>query len=116
MRDDTIPMQLKSEVEQFLYREARLLDARRFDDWLDTLTEDIKYWMPLRSNRYPANSKAISILDGSRFEEGEFSREDELAIMDEDKDSLTRRSPPPRLRHGLGRGPAVSHPALRLQH
>ena len=106
MRDDTI-----REVEQFLYREARLLDARRFDDWLDMLAEDIKYWAPLRSNRYPAYSKAISILDGSRYEEGEFSREDELAIMDEDKDSLTRRirrldsgmawaeDPPSRTRH-----------------
>ena len=99
------------EVEQFLYREARLLDSRRFDDWLDLLADDIKYWAPLRSNRYPANSKAISILDGSRYEEGEFSREDELAIMDEDKDSLTRRirrldsgmawaeDPPSRTRH-----------------
>ena len=106
MRDDTI-----REVEQFLYREARLLDARRFDDWLDLLAEDIKYWMPLRSNRYPAYSKAISILDGSRYEEGELSGEDDLAIMDEDKDSLTRRirrldsgmawaeDPPSRTRH-----------------
>lgn len=106
MRDDTI-----REVEQFLYREARLLDARRFDDWLDLLTEDIKYWMPLRTNRYPANSKAISILDGSRYEEGDLSGEDDLAIMDEDKDSLTRRirrldsgmawaeDPPSRTRH-----------------
>ena len=106
MRDDTI-----REVEQFLYREARLLDARRFDDWLEMLAEDIKYWMPLRSNRYPAYSKAISILDGSRYEEGDLSGEDDLAIMDEDKDSLTRRirrldsgmawaeDPPSRTRH-----------------
>ena len=106
MQDKTI-----REVEQFLYREARILDARRFDDWLDLLTEDIKYWMPLRSNRYPAYSKAISILDGSRYEEGDISGEDDLAIMDEDKDSLTRRirrldsgmawaeDPPSRTRH-----------------
>lgn len=47
--------------------------------------------MPIRSNRYPANSKAIVILDGSRLEEPEVSGENELAFMDEDKDSLTRR-------------------------
>ena len=106
MRDDII-----REVEQFMYREARLLDSRRFDDWLELLTEDIKYWMPMRSNRYPANSKAISILDGSRYEESELSGENDLAIMDEDKDSLTRRirrldsgmawaeDPPSRTRH-----------------
>ena len=106
MRDDTI-----RQVEQFLFREARLLDARRFHEWLDLLTDDVRYWMPTRANRYPANSKAISILDGSRYEEGDLSREDELAILDEDKDSLTRRvnrldsgmawaeDPPSRTRH-----------------
>ena len=28
------------EVEQFLYREARLLDERRFHEWLQLLTDD----------------------------------------------------------------------------
>lgn len=99
------------EVEQFLYREARLLDERRFREWLDLFTDDARYWMPTRSNRYPLTSKAISILDGSRYEEGELSKEGELAIMDETKDSLTRRvdrldtgmawaeDPPSRTRH-----------------
>ena len=106
MRNETI-----REIEQFLYREARLLDERKFHDWLDLLTDDIRYWMPVRSNRYPVTSKAISILDGSRYEEGELSKEGELAILDEDKDSLSRRvdrldsgmawaeDPPSRTRH-----------------
>ena len=103
--------ELIREVEQFLYREARMLDDRQFHDWLNLLTEDIRYWMPVRSNRYPVSSKAISILDGARYEEEEVSKEGELAIMDEDKDSLTRRidrldtgmawaeDPPSRTRH-----------------
>lgn len=33
-------------VEQFLYREARLLDERRFSEWLDLWTEDGRYWVP----------------------------------------------------------------------
>ena len=106
MRDELI-----REVEQFLYREARMLDDRQFHRWLDLLTDDIRYWMPVRSNRYPVSSKAISILDGARYEEEEVSKEGELAIMDEDKDSLTRRidrldtgmawaeDPPSRTRH-----------------
>ena len=48
------------EVEQFLYREARLLDERRFAEWLALLTDDIHYWVGARSNRYPRRSKAIS--------------------------------------------------------
>ena len=103
--------ELISEIERFLYREARMLDDRRFHEWLDLLTDDVRYWMPIRSNRYPANSKAISVMDGSRYEEGALSGEGELAIMDEDKDSLTRRverldsgmawaeDPPSRTRH-----------------
>ena len=106
MRHDLVP-----EIEQFLYREARLLDQRKFHEWLDLLTDDLHYWMPMRSNRYPVSSKAIAILDGSRYEESEVSREDELAIMDETKDSLRRRvarldtgmawaeDPPSRTRH-----------------
>ena len=47
------------EVEQFLYREARLLDERCFHAWLDLFTDDVRYWMPVRSIRYPKESKAI---------------------------------------------------------
>ena len=35
------------EIEQLLYREAHLLDEHRFKDWLDLLTDDIEYVMPL---------------------------------------------------------------------
>jgi 3-phenylpropionate/cinnamic acid dioxygenase small subunit len=99
------------DVEQFLYREARLLDERRFDEWLALLTDDVRYWMAARSNRYPRNSKAIAILDPGRYVEDDMTGEDELAIFDEDKQSLTGRiarfatgmawaeDPPSRTRH-----------------
>ena len=98
-------------MEQFLYREARLLDDRQFHQWLELFTDDVRYWMPMRSNRYPVSSKAISILDGSRYEDDGLSKEGELAILDETKDSLERRiarldtgmawaeDPPSRTRH-----------------
>jgi len=38
----------RCEIEEFLYREAHLLDERRFDEWLDIFTEDVQYVMPLR--------------------------------------------------------------------
>src|ERR671925_361009 len=79
------------EVEQFLYREARLLDERRFHEWLELFTEDVRYWMPGRSNRYPKGSKAIVILDPDRYTDEELTKEDELAILDETKETLGRR-------------------------
>lgn len=30
----------------FLYREARLLDDRAWDEWLECYTPDVEYWMP----------------------------------------------------------------------
>lgn len=30
----------------FLYREARLLDDRQWDEWLTLYAEDVRYWMP----------------------------------------------------------------------
>jgi 3-phenylpropionate/cinnamic acid dioxygenase small subunit len=41
---------LRYDVEQFLYKEARLLDERRLDEWLDLLADDLDYWMPMRRN------------------------------------------------------------------
>lgn len=41
---------LRQEVEAFLYHEANLLDERRYDEWLELLAADIRYWVPLRRN------------------------------------------------------------------
>jgi 3-phenylpropionate/cinnamic acid dioxygenase small subunit len=99
------------EIERFFYLEARLLDERRFDEWLDLLTDDIRYWMAGRSNRYPRRSRAIAILDPDRYVEDDLAREDELALLDETKATLSGRvarletgmawaeDPPSRTRH-----------------
>ena len=106
MRDD-----LLRDVEQFLYREARLLDERRFHEWLELFTDDVRYWMAGRSTRYPRSSKAITILDPGRRQEADVAIEDELAILDETKVTLSGRvarldtgmawaeDPPSRTRH-----------------
>lgn len=36
----------QEDICAFLYREARLLDDRRFREWLDCYAEDVEYWMP----------------------------------------------------------------------
>jgi 3-phenylpropionate/cinnamic acid dioxygenase small subunit len=41
---------LQAEVAEFLYREAELIDERRFREWLDLLAEDLVYFMPQRRN------------------------------------------------------------------
>jgi 3-phenylpropionate/cinnamic acid dioxygenase small subunit len=71
---------LRQDVEDFLYREAELLDDRRYEEWLDLFTDDAHYWMPMRRN-VPADELARELtragLDVNWFDEG--------------KDTLTRR-------------------------
>ncbi|WP_057883353.1 3-phenylpropionate/cinnamic acid dioxygenase subunit beta [Tsuneonella troitsensis] len=45
------------EVQQFLYREARLLDEQRYDDWFELMTEDFTYWVPVPQSRYRRDKK-----------------------------------------------------------
>ena len=71
---------LKNEIEAFLYQEAELLDERKFEEWLDLLTDDIRYWMPMRRN-----VKANEI-------DREFTRSgQDINWFDEGKETLDRR-------------------------
>jgi 3-phenylpropionate/cinnamic acid dioxygenase small subunit len=44
MSDAPLP---DSRLAEFVYREARLLDEKRFDAWYELFTDDARYWMPL---------------------------------------------------------------------
>jgi 3-phenylpropionate/cinnamic acid dioxygenase small subunit len=41
---------LVAEITDFLYREADLLDGRRYEEWLGLLADDYQYSVPLRMN------------------------------------------------------------------
>ncbi len=45
-----IDRDVRSEIEQWLYREARLLDSGRFHEWLELFTDDVRYWVPIRES------------------------------------------------------------------
>jgi 3-phenylpropionate/cinnamic acid dioxygenase small subunit len=81
MNDDRLARALlQREIEEFLYREADLLDERRYDDWLALLADDVRYWMPMRRN--------VKVDDRER----EFTREGrDISWFDEGKETLTRR-------------------------
>ncbi len=88
--------ELYYEVTNLLHYEAFLLDNRRYEEWLDLLTDDIVYRMPVRVTR--------EVRDGSDVV-------DDMAYFEESKVSLTTRvkrlrttsawaeDPPPRTRH-----------------
>ncbi len=92
-------VQLQFEIEQFLYEEAALLDARRYRDWLGLLADDIHYWMPIR--------RTVTLADIDR----EFTKQGDMAFFDDDRELLEMRvkkleagsawseDPPSRSRH-----------------
>ncbi|MDA0240381.1 MAG: aromatic-ring-hydroxylating dioxygenase subunit beta [Proteobacteria bacterium] len=44
-------------VEQFLYRQAEILDERRWGEWLDCFTPDGFYWMPAAAEQEIAENQ-----------------------------------------------------------
>ncbi|WP_019122683.1 aromatic-ring-hydroxylating dioxygenase subunit beta [Brevibacillus massiliensis] len=88
--------ELQYEINRFYYHEAYLLDNRKFEEWLDLLTNDIVYRMPMRVT---CENK-----DGSNISENSL-------YFEETKKSLTTRvkrlrttsawaeDPAPRTRH-----------------
>lgn len=40
----------RSQAEELLFREALLIDTRRYDEWLAMFTPDIEFWMPAWRN------------------------------------------------------------------
>lgn len=50
-------------VEDFLYREARLLDTGQLEEWLALFTEDATYWLPLEHNQKDAAETSSLIHD-----------------------------------------------------
>ena len=55
-------------VEQFLYREARLADEQRLDDWLTLWAEDALYWVPCNQDDIdPARQLSIIYDDYARL-------------------------------------------------
>ncbi|SFQ53163.1 biphenyl 2,3-dioxygenase beta subunit [Geopseudomonas sagittaria] len=53
-----VSLELQNAVEQFYYREAQLLDYQNYEAWLALLTEDIQYWMPIRTS-HTSRNKAL---------------------------------------------------------
>ena len=80
-RDEQIArLLLKQEIEEFLYREADLLDERRYEHWLALIADDVRYWMPMRRN--------VKFGEEAR----EFTRAgQDINWFDEGKETLTRR-------------------------
>ena len=72
-------LSLVREVEDLYFREADLLDERRYEQWLGLFAEDAVYWMPMRKN-VPWEERDRDI-----------TAEDDVAWIHDDKETLSKR-------------------------
>jgi 3-phenylpropionate/cinnamic acid dioxygenase small subunit len=73
--------ELRCRIEDFLYLEAELLDDRKLREWLELLTDDVRYWMPIRHN---PSERPNEITD-------ELSKPGEGYYFDDNKENLRLR-------------------------
>lgn len=59
--------ELRAGTEQALFHEARLLDDRRYRDWLDRFTPDCVYWVPLDLGGDPRRQVSYLLDDRRRM-------------------------------------------------
>lgn len=96
---EPVAPELTAELTQWLYDEAELLDEGRLPEWLELLTDDIRYRVPIRIHKeVTGDSRVTGVLDDSFH-------------LDEDRNSLQLRvdrietgfawaeEPPSRIRH-----------------
>ena len=50
-------------IERFLYREARLMDAHAYDEWLTLWDEDATYWVPCNADDIDPTQNVSIIYD-----------------------------------------------------
>ena len=67
-------------VEQFLYREARLLDDRLYTEWLGLLADDCTYRVPTRENIQAVRGQPPVTIDDELAEVAYFE-DDKLTLL-----------------------------------
>ena len=91
--------ELWHEVQQFLFQEARMLDERRFKEWVELFTDDVLYWAPILTNRAgrDANLEVSKFGEAAHFEDGKASLRNRVKRFD--TGMAWAEVPPSRTRH-----------------
>ena len=101
--------EMRTDIEQFLFEEARLLDAEAWEPWLALMTADIHYWMPTMENRRRADKlKAYEPGRGAYFDDDHADLSRRVARFMQP--SAWAEDPPTRHVHAIGNVEAFDTP------
>jgi 3-phenylpropionate/cinnamic acid dioxygenase small subunit len=92
MNDRALPLLARTDAEDFLAHEARLLDERRLVEWNALFTDDGLYWIPLDENASHATQASI-------VHDGPLRREERVHHLL--NDWYPAQSPPSRTLHQI---------------
>ena len=81
---------LSAAAAAVLLHEARLLDAGRFEDWLDGWTDDAVLWVPLSAPAHPGADQSLLLDDRRRLAERVEWRRDPAAWGQQPPSRTTR--------------------------
>ncbi len=81
----------RSDCEDFLIHEARLLDEARFDEWLALFTPEAHYWVPSEPNQKSALDTVSLMYDDRRLLETRVRRLSSPKIYSQEPRSRTSR-------------------------
>jgi 3-phenylpropionate/cinnamic acid dioxygenase small subunit len=87
---------VQQDIQEFMFREALALDERRFRDWLEFLSEDITYDVPLRVVREGLAEWELSP-NGRIFQDNKQTLE--IRVRRLETDFAWAEQPPSRTRH-----------------
>lgn len=81
----------KPEVENFIFREARLADEGRYQEWLSLWTEDAVYWVPCGDGDTDPTRSVSLIYDNRARLEDRVARLASGAVLAQDQNLKIRR-------------------------
>ena len=84
-------LQFLRAVEEFLYREARMLDERRFEEWLALFAEDGVYWIAAAPGQTDPLGEASIAYEGRQLLEVRVRRLRHPANYSDQPPTRTRR-------------------------
>ncbi len=96
---ETTASTITSEVEQFLFREAEVLDENRLREWLGLLTEDVRYQVPIRIAKEQGAQPGITGVAPDGFHLDEDYSSLEMRVERIETGFAWAEDPPSRIRH-----------------
>jgi ethylbenzene dioxygenase subunit beta len=91
--------ELRSEITEFLYEEAELLDDGRLREWLGLLTEDVRYQVPIRIHKEQTGESRVTGVTDDGYHLDEDFTSLEMRVERVETGFAWAEDPPSRIRH-----------------